>query len=305
MDDVRRLTIYLDDASLAQHQAGQHNFFARLTAALRARDWRVDALPATPETRAAAPDQPGYALFHMDEPTHDRALTCRRAYVGAFWRIEATGRRWDWPVAKAQFDPAAIDAAAAQGFARGWRKRLFDDPQVPPPSDLVLIALQGRLDQQRSFQSTSPIAMIETTARHFPDRPLLATLHPNEVHTEAEHSALDQLATTFPNLRIRKGGSDAALRQAGLVVTQNSATAFRGFFLHRPALLFGEVDFHHIAASVPRDGLDRAVQAARQRRPSFDRYLFWFLRQQAINAHAPDTDDQIIAALSRHGWPVA
>lgn len=304
MSQPRCLTLYLDPPTLARHRAGQHNFFARLSAALAARGWTVEATVSTPEARRQAPTRPGHALFHMEEPTHAAALTCRRSYIGAFRRIEATGRRWDWPVARTAFDPEAVDPAQARAFADRWRSRLFDSDAIPAQQRTVLIALQGRLLDHRSFQSMSPVDMVETVAARYPGRPLLATTHPQEVQTAEERAALAALAARWPNLRVQAGGSDRALADCGLVVTQNSSVAFTGFFLHRPALLFAEIDFHHIAASVPRDGLRTALREAPRARPDFDRYLFWFLRQQAINAFAEDTEAQIVAALARHGWPV-
>lgn len=304
MTAPRHLTLYLDAPTLARHRAAQHNFFARLTAALAARGWTVESTASTPAARRAAPARPGYALFHMEEPTHDAALTCRHIYIGAFWRIEATGRRWNWPVARAGFDAQAVDPALAWAFADRWRTRLFGRTTIPARQRSVLIALQGRLLDHRSFQSMSPIEMIETVAARYPGRPLLATTHPQEVHTAEERAALETLVARWPNLRVQSGGSDQALANCGLVVTQNSSVAFTGYLLHRPALLFAEIDFHHIAASVPRDGLRVALREAPRARPDFDSYLFWFLRHQAINAFAEDTEAQIIAALARHGWPV-
>lgn len=302
MTAPRLLTLYLDAPTLARHRAGEHNFLARLTSALTGRGWAVTAEVSTPQARRGAPDRPGHALYHMEEPTHAAALTCRRAYIGAFWRIEATARRWDWPVARAAFDPASVDAAPARRFADNWRKRLFGTPEVPPLGQTVLVPLQGLLRRHRSFQSMSPVEMLEVLARHFPDRPILATTHPREVLDAADRAALAALTRSHPNLRLQDGGSDAALANAGLVATQNSSVAFSGFVLHRPALLFADIDFHHIAASVPRDGM--AALSAAGAPADFDRYLFWFLRRQAINAYAEDTEAQILAVLARHGWPV-
>lgn len=304
MSGDRRLVLYLDAPTLSRFEADDHPFLQRLATVLRHRDWHVTAEESTPEARQAAPDRPGHALFHMEEPTHERALTCRRAYIGAFWRIEATARRWQWPVAQARFDAGAIDADTARAFARGWRKRLFGNPIAPARGDTVLIALQGRLSQQRGFQARSPLDMVAETLALLPDRPALITLHPRDQAPPAERQALSQMAEAHGNCRIQNGGSDAALMTAGMVVTQNSAVAVTGFLLHRPALIFAETDFHHIAGSVPQDGLRRALEKATGRLPAFDRYLFWFLRDQAINGFSDQTEHQIIANLTRHGWPV-
>ena len=67
----------------------------------------------------------------------------------------------------------------------------------------------------------------------------------------------------IPRLRLETGGAAEALAACDLVVTQNSAVAFNGYFFHKPAVLFAEIDFHHIAASVPRLGVAAAFRAVR------------------------------------------
>ena len=79
--------------------------------------------------------------------------------------------------------------------------------------------------------------------------------------------------------------------------------AIQGYLLHKPALLFAEIDFHHIAASVPREGM-AALDRALTQRPDFDAYLWWFLQEQAINAGRPECEAQILAALRRGGWAI-
>ncbi len=43
-------------------------------------------------------------------------------------------------------------------------------------------------------------------------------------------------------------------------MTQNSAVAMTGYFFHKPSVLFGRIDFHHIAANVHELGVDEAFR---------------------------------------------
>jgi hypothetical protein len=294
------LRLYLHPPMLGDARRGRVNFIQRLIALLERQGWRIEILPSGEARRAAAPDLPGYALFHMEKPTHDRALTFRRAYHFPFWRIERVAERWRWPVAESRFDPEIIDADEARVFHARLAARVLPGP-APRRDGPVLIPLQGRIAETRSFQTMSPLDMVARVAET--GRLCVATLHPREIYTPEDRAALEALATRHPNLSI--GGNTAALlRDCAFVATQNSAVAFDGFILGKPAVLFGQVDFHHIGLKVADLGAEAALAAAPDHRPDFDRYLFWFLQLNAINMSAPDADARIAAALARGGWPV-
>ncbi|MCE5974089.1 hypothetical protein LZA78_11395 [Sinirhodobacter sp. WL0062] len=302
MSTAPLLWIYLDAPTLDRVRAGQHNFFGRLIGAVEGAGWQVNLRESSLAERLAAPGREGYALYHMEEPTYDRALTCRRAYVGAFWRIERVATRWDWPVAKAQFQPETVDATEATRFTDDWRKRLYSSGKPSSDEGFCFLPLQGRLLETRSFQAMSPVKMLEETLART-DLPVMATLHPRESYTAEEIAALDTLVARHPRLSVQKGGSDAALRGCRFVVTQNSSLAFEGYFHHKPAVLFARIDFHHIAGSVPRDGIDVAF-ASLKTRPEFDSYLFWFLQKRALNAGRPEFEAALLDHLRKRGWPI-
>lgn len=300
MSEPLDLRLYLHQPMLGEARRGKVNVLQRLIGLLQGQGWRAQILPSDEAARAAAPDQPGYALYHMEKPTHDRALTFRRAYHFPFWRIERVAERWRWPVAEARFDPETIDPVRAATFHARLAARVLPGPP-PQRGDHVLIPLQGRLSETRSFQTMSPLDMVAQVAGT--GRRCVATLHPKEIHTPEDRAALDALAARHPNLTI--GGDTAALlRDCAFVATQNSGVAFDGFILGKPAVLFGQVDFHHIGLKVADLGPDAALAAAADHHPDFARYLFWFLQMNAINMSAPDADARIAAALSRGGWPV-
>lgn len=297
MSQPLHLRVYLDEPWLTTAIAGKFGFFNRLCETLEPRGWTVAALKTGPEARAKAPTLPGYALFHMERPTHPRALTFRLAYHFPYWRIEKRPERWRFGVAKAAFDPAAI---AASDFSDRLRQRVLPGP-APRDDGFILIALQSRLQKERSFQAMSPLNMVARLART--GRDCIATLHPKVSYGEAERDALESLARRNPNLRI--GGDTASLiRRCSMVATQNSGAGFDGLILHKPVLMFGQSDYHHIALNVADLGFKPALEAAARHRPDYDRYVEWFLRHQSLDMMAPDATGQITATLGRHGWPV-
>lgn len=294
------LNIYLHDPMLQTARAGKLKFLNLLRDLVEARGWQVAIHRSGDAARAAAPDRPGHALYHMEKPSHAAALTFRLAYHYPFWRLERVAERWRWPVAKARFDPGAIDPAQAEDFALRLRGRVLPGPD-PQRGAHVLIPLQGRIRKQRSFQAMSPVDMVEAVART--GRPCVATLHPKESYDAQDMAALDRLAARHPNLTLG-GDTMRLLRDCAFVATQNSAVALDGFILGKPAVLFGQVDFHHIALNVAELGAEQALARAPGHRPDFAAYLDWFLRRSSIDMMAPDAPQRMLAAMRRGGWPV-
>jgi len=301
----KTLSVFYDDELLARARAGQHNYSNRLIAAFNDRGMAVELCRNSDAARAASEQQPGYALFHMEHPFHPRALTTRLAYLYPFWRIEASAKRWEWSIARERYDPGMIDRAAAQRFWDRRRRQHFGHHADKITRDgYVYVPLQGRLLDRRSFQTVSPIDMLGETLAHSGDRRVIAALHPNEIYDHAERAALDTLAGANPRLSVVKRPMEPLLRGCDYVVTQNSLVALMGYFLEKPAILFAQIDFHHIALNVALLGIERAFARVADHRPDFAGYLYWFLKQTTINAGDDMAGEQIIAAVRRHGWDV-
>lgn len=294
------LRVYLHGHMLRTARAGTFPAMAVLARTVQAQGWRVVFEHAFPQAQDHPPPPGEYALLHMKQPRHPRSLTLRRAYHYPFWRIEPVAQRWRFAVAQARFDPDAVDAEEAAAFARRLRARVLPGPE-PRRGDHVLVPLQGHLRRTRSFQTMSPVAMLDAVCRT--GRPVVATLHPSESYDSADHAALAALARRHPNLTLG-GDTMARLRDCAFVATQNSAVGFDGMILGKPAVLFGQIDFHHVALNVADLGADAALAQAATARPAFDRYLYWFLRLQAIDAQAPDAGGRMLEAMRRGGWPL-
>lgn len=300
MGEDRILRVYLEPPMLATAVAGTFNFLNVLKAAVMGAGWRIEWLETGQAARETAPQLPGYALFHAESPTHDRALTFRRACHYPFWNIEPVQQRWRFHTALAAYDPETVNPVEAANFLARLRARVLPGPD-PVRGDYILVPLQGRIRRQRSFQTMRPVEMIATAAQT--GRPTVVTLHPSETYDDKDRDALDRLVRQYPNLRMGRGTANL-LRDCDFVVTQNSAVAFDGMILGKPAVLFGQSDFHHIALNVADLGPVDAMARAPGHRPDFARYVFWFLRVMAINATAPDAKQQILTAMWRGGWPI-
>ncbi len=284
---------------------GNFNLINKITQVFEAGGYRVQLKRNSEAERAKSAARRGYSLFHMDEPFHPRALTLRKAYFYPFWRIEASAKRWEWGIAKAGFDPNAVDGDEASAFCRFWRQKLFGSSAQPQPSeDMVYVPLQGRLLEQRSFQFASPLAMIEAVLMHDRDRQVIVGLHPSETYIPEELDALRALVDKYPRLRLSAEPMDVLLTRCDYVVCENSSVAFAGYFFHKPAVLFAKIDFHHIAANVAAIGVADAIRNGPELDPDYDRYLCWFLKLTAINGGSDQVESQITRVVRAHGWRI-
>lgn len=302
MQPPRSLCFYLDDPLRRSAEAGDHNFIRKIENVVRAAGFEVQYLSDSDLNRARAIHKPGYSLFHMQPPANRFGLTFRRVYHYPFWAIEPVAERWNWRVAKAAFQSETVDRTKADRFAAFWRKRLF--PQLNAGDDgFVYVPLQGRLTIKRSFQSASPLDMIKEVLQR-DNRPVVATLHPNETYSPEDLSALERLEARFSRFRVEMGQMERFLPCCSYVVTQNSSAAFNGFFFDKPALLFAKSDFHHIAANVPELGCGAAFETVCDMCPDYAGFIWWFWQVMSINAGRPEAEENIRTALRRAGWPI-
>lgn len=297
-----QVRFHLDPELLASTAEGRHNFLNQIKTVCEAAGMQVELVRNVEGSRRAVAGQGGYDLFHMDPPTHDRALTVRRVYHYPFWAIEPHAERWRWRVAQADF-PGAADRKEADRFADFWRKRLFADA-VATRTGHVYVPLQGRLEDHRTFQHCSPVDMIRTVLARDTRRNVVATLHPSEEYSQAQLSALEQLEWSEPRLTVETGGMARHLAGCDYVVTENSSAAFNGFFFGKPCILFARIDFHHIALNVMEIGEEEAFARVMRHRPDFAGYIHWFWQVMSINAGRPEAPAKIAEALRRGGWPV-
>lgn len=300
MAQPKRVRLYLEDGLRQSAKSRQHNFLNKVIEVLEEAGCTLSYHPNTATERLKAQTRRGYGLSHMTPPANDRSLVFRRVYHYPFWQIQVSDKRWEWDVATSSFDPDACPTQEAQRFFTYWRDRICGSLIDTIGDDgFIYVPLQGRLTERRSFQSCSPLDMIAHVRQARPDQTIVATLHPKESYTDTELTALEALEQDDPKLTVQMGGRDDLLPRCSFIVTQNSSVAFDGMFFGKPAIHFGQSDFHHTALGP--DGFDRV----QDHRPDFAKYVWWVWQHMAINAGHEDAKAKIRAKLANAGWPVA
>ncbi len=237
----------------------------------------------------------GFHIVYNTAVLEPHCLCLRRCYMNPFWRLETSNYRWDWDVAAKTFP----GGSGKEWFPNRWRSRLFGDTLIQP-GDHIFMPLQGKLLEHRHFQSQSPMDMIATTLAADPTRQIIATLHPRETYSPRE---LEMLAGFGARFTLSDRPSIDLLAGCAYVVTENSAMALTGFFAKKPAVLFAEIDFHHIAGSVPHLGVAKAFATILDPKP-YAAYLHWFFKAQAMSAIDENATARIQTRLREHGWPI-
>lgn len=283
------LNFYLHDGQQGQALAGK-GIFGKVCEAVKAAGWTVELRDDT-ETVGG----PGFHLVYNRPVAELNCLSLRRCYLGHFYRIEPTNDRWNWEVASLKFDATG----GKKWFQSYWQTEIFKDHAIHK-GGYIFMPLQGKLLERRHFQVLSPIDMIKATLAADPTRHIYATLHPREVYSDAERKALTGLSDRFhlspqPSLELLAG--------CDYVVTENSSLGLMGMFASKPLVLFARIDFHHIAGSVPRLGIDAAFDVV-NKPTTYAPYLHWLFKEQAISAAADNAVDQILLRLRHHGWPI-
>lgn len=290
------MTIFLEPEMKASAEAGQHNFLAKVESVLRAGG--LDVCYADEALRHEPFE--GRALVHMWPPMNADTMVMRRVYAYPFWAIEASDKRWEWGVARAAFGPEHVNGGKAARFVGNCRKRMFGEA-VPSREGYVYVPLQGRISERRSFQAASPLEMIEAVLDADTKRPVVIGMHPKEQYSASDVDALEKFEHRFERVTVVMGQMERYLPACDYVVSQNSGAAFFGYFFNKPAALFGQIDFHHIAANVHELGVNEALGRVADMTPDFERYLWWFWQEMSINAGRDEAEAQIAARFRAQG----
>lgn len=303
MDKRPNLSVYLHKQLRQRAQSGDQNFLNLVKDVVEDAGIQVRFKSDELGERFRTLSRNEYALFHMQEPLNEYGLTFRKVYMFPFWEIERTNERWNWETAQASFSSIDIDEASSNWFFNHWRKQLFGEQELRKDG-YVYVPLQGVLLKKRSFQNASPVEMVKRLAKIETKRPIYVTLHPNETYSKVELDKLHDVINTFDHVELSETHSDDLLRHCDYVVSQNSSVAFKGYFLKKPAILFADIDFHHIALNISKLSLETAVEMVENHSPDYEKYMFWFLQERAINAGRDFAKDKIRARLRHFGWDV-
>ncbi len=297
----RRLDIYVPSEMVGIADQKPTHFLANVRAAFQGVGAEVSFMDATPEALQQSYRDDAYSLFYRNRPTHPHALEVRPAAFGPFWMIDKTADPAQKLVYGRAFEPDNVDSELATRFSQ----RITDRHKKAEVSQggYVLVAMQGVIGRQRFWQSMNPLDMVRETIAHEPTRKVFLKLHPREDYSDVDLAALNAMIDG-DRVQIVDGDLDSLLAGCDYTVSMNSSVSLKGLLYHKPGILFGDAEFHHVFQSVRIKGLSASFSDVMGADLPVERYLFWYLRQQHLWNFKPSIQKDILRRCRVMGWDV-
>lgn len=301
----KKLFLHLPKETKLSVDNGDYNFFSLLINAFQGIGIETTTKIQRRTSGRFACVGANYHIFYIDGAVGPHALNVRKAHFYPFWSLENAGNRRAPRVTQLEFEPSDINGIIAQEF---FNKICVRNLPAHPPrideNDFVFVPLQGHILEKRSWQFATTDQMIRSIVQHDPDRKILVKPHPKERYSRAEKSYISSLSD-LENVTITDADTNSLLSQCAYVVTQNSAVAFEGFLYQKAAILFAQSDFAHICETVKDPALAAdAFAKISLHRPAFEKFIFWYLQLNCINAGRDDAEHVILRMVRDCGWDI-
>ncbi|WP_299208723.1 hypothetical protein [uncultured Tateyamaria sp.] len=238
-------------------------------------------------------------------------LNTTLAYLPPFYHLDPRGVLAHSSAGHARFDPATIDQGQAQKLwdnlqhrfvERRWSR--YDQPKERSaiPEGCVAIFLQGDTPQRWGTAHCDPEVMVRSVAAQAKDRPVVIKAHPS-FNPKAEQQMIHALQAEGLKLIPTHANIHDILAACSVTVTFNSAVALEGFLHHKPAILFGKSDFHHVCETVIdpekfNDHLTRALSAQHD----YQHFLYWYFSTFCLALDHPNLDMDILQIFTNQGF---
>lgn len=238
-------------------------------------------------------------------------LNAAVAYMQPYWHLDAAGVQAESSIRATAYDPAKVAFDVAGPFFEDLRKQIvlqrrsrrdqMDEVTEFAPG-AIAVFLQGARPQAQGLAYCTALQMLRAVARGASGRQVLVKPHPLALEEDAtvmDAAIAEGLAITptLANVHDMLAGCTAS-------VSFNSAVALEGFLHRKPAILFGQSDFHHFAETV-RDPADfpNALTRTLYRPPGgYAQFLFWYLGMNCLHLHGPRFEARIAAIFDAAGF---
>ncbi len=232
---------------------------------------------------------PDFHIVHNGGASGDCVLNTIVAYLLPYFYFDPKGLYFQSASYDALFDPADVDAKAAERRFEALRQR-YVVPRVSryPQSEsrevfaqgAIAIFLQDWSDPVERARFISTQAMVETVVKGAAGRPVIVKPHPRN-HGPETVELLQWLRQTHPWVQISGGNLHDMLAACAVCVSICSSVAIEAMLHRKPVILFGKSDLHHCATTV-RNAADwpAALQAALTTDWPYETFVHWFFDRQ-------------------------
>ena len=238
-------------------------------------------------------------------------LNAAISYIQPFWHLDPKGILARSSIAKQPFDPATVNPKAAERtFARLHRRLVarrasrYSQQNLPVqnlPEGCIAVFLQAHYPQDQGTAHCTTEELLCAVTQGANGRPIIAKPHPiNDPQPDLDLIA--RFATQGHDIRATDANVHDILQSCCATVSFNSAVALEGFLHHKPAILFGQSDFHHAATTLysPAD-FSAALETALHTEKDHKAFLHWYF-SQCLSTNAPDFTAKCIDIFNQAGF---
>jgi hypothetical protein len=276
---------------------------------------RPRAADLTPATRHVRDDRFADGNLHIIDDRSvqaDGVLNAAVAYFWEFWHLDPIGTKALSSIGALDYDPAAMPFGRAKSFFDTQRARLVDKrlskygqkaASTDLPQGALAVFLQGEFPMKQAVTTFDDMAMLEVVLAYAGDRPIVVKPHPlvkNPFTLAALHAQLHGDA----RVTLTDANVHDILQSCAATVSINSTVALEGFLHRRPAVLFGQADFHHFAGRVQRpEDFPAVLEAQLARKGGYAQYLAWYFLRHCLRLGTPGLEAAIWARFAAAGFP--
>jgi hypothetical protein len=315
------------DAKLIFHVPGQyldtHQYlalFRRLDQVFRARGAQIEVRdrrdgPRDSDVGAARHyDDGNLHIVDMGRIRGPGILNAAISYIPPYWHLDPLGVQAESSIGAKSYDPRQIAYEKAGPFYEGLRADLATarksrrdqmDRVTEFAPGAIGVFLQGMRPVQQGLAYCAPIEVLRAVCAGAGGRHVLVKPHPLAAEDDAEVVAA-ALAEGLP-VTVTMANVHDIIAASVCTVSYNSAVALEGFLHRKPAILFGQSDFHHICETVREPGeFAGALARVLARAPGgYAQFMFWYLGMNCLHLYGPAFEARVEAIFAAAGFGAA
>lgn len=251
-------------------------------------------------------------IIDTGRATGPGVLNASIAYLPPFWHLDPLGMQAESSIGGRCYDASQIPHKPAAAFfdrmrARYTHARKSRRGQVTEITDFprgcLSVFLQGTQPQENGLTYCSPLQMLTAVAKGAGGRTVLVKPHPLSPETDAQ--VIDQVIAMGLPVTATTANVTDMIAASVATISFNSACAIEGFLQRKPAILFGQSDFHHFAETVqtPEDFSAALTRALNRPSGGYAQFLHWYFVRNCLNVTAPDFAAKTTQIFDDAGFP--
>lgn len=314
-----KVVFHVSSKSVESYQQKPHlDLFGRIHELIEARGGQVVATAR--DKRLRNPSLIGWDGVLDDGNLHivengwvnqPNVLNATIAYVRPYWHLDAQGVLCNSSISGRTYSPKRVPYKKAKAFFQSLRdkhvetrrsrygqKREFEEL----PKGAIAVFLQGDLPHRQRTAYCSTEEMLRAVVSGAGGRTVVVKAHPESdpiPAMETVHRLLEEGYDILPT----DANIHDILATCCATVSFGSAVCLEGFMHRRPAIMFGQCDFHHYVETVHDVArFPEALERALARKGGYAQYLYWYFNENCLSLDAPDFDQQILQRFSSIGF---